>query len=144
MGYTTEFQGQISVTPPLNPEEVAFLTKFNESRRTGRANGPYSVEGEGDGNQPLKGQPGIWCQWVPTDDGKAIEWDGGEKFYASEAWMTYLIDHFLKPGAIAAAQLPFLQANHTLNGVIKAQGEEMNDRWKLVVTDNVVSRINLE
>jgi len=26
-------------------------------------------------------QPGLWCQWIPSDDGTAIEWDGGEKFY---------------------------------------------------------------
>ena len=52
--------------------------------------------------------------------------------------MQYLIDHFLKPNAIAKDALPFLQANHTLNGEIFAQGEEPDDVWKLVVTDNVV------
>ncbi len=155
MGYTTEFLGRVEVVPPLNAEEIEFLKKFNATRRMYRKNGPYFVDGGGylgqgrdadviDYNSPSAGQPGLWCQWTPTDDGAAIEWDGGEKFYDSEEWMQYLIDHFLKPGACAAGELKFLQANHVLNGIIKAQGDVMDDRWKLVVTDNVVTRVGLE
>lgn len=155
MGYTTEFQGQINIDPPLNAAEIEYLQKFANTRRMDRANGPYFVDGGGfkgqghdadvrDHNRPPEGQPGLWCQWVPNADGTAIKWDEGEKFYYSQEWMTYLIDHFLKPGALAASALPFLQANHTLNGIIKAQGEDMDDRWKLVVADNVVSRVDLE
>lgn len=81
---------------------------------------------------------------MPTEDGAALEWDEGEKFYDSQEWMAYLIDHFLKPGALASSAIPFLQANHVLNGTIKAQGEDMGDRWKLVVTNNVVTRVDLE
>jgi hypothetical protein len=155
VGYTTDFSGQINIEPPLNQEEVAYLKKFNETRRMDRENGPYFVDGSGfmgqghdadvrNHNSPPKGQPGLWCQWVPTEDGTAIEWDGGEKFYSSKEWMAYLIDHFLKPGALAKDALPFLQANHVLNGVIKAQGEDMDDRWKLIVKDNIVMRVDLE
>jgi hypothetical protein len=155
MGYTTEFSGKVEVSPPLNAEEIAFLNKFSETRRMHRANGPYFVDGGGlmgqarevdiiDYNTPPAGQPGLWCHWISTEDGTAIEWDGSEKFYDASEWMEYLIDHFLKPGAIAARQLPFLQANHTVNGVIKAQGEDIDDRWKLIVTDNVVTREDLE
>jgi hypothetical protein len=42
-------------------------------------------------------QPGLWCQWVPTNDRKGIEWDGGEKFYAYVEWIIFIIEHFLKP-----------------------------------------------
>lgn len=155
MGYTTEFSGRIEISPPLDQNEIDFINKFSGSRRMARKSGPYTVVDDGnfgqtrsddiiDYNRPPEGQPGLWCQWVPTDDGTALEWDGSEKFYNSEEWMTYLIDHFLRPAAIAQVELPFLQANHTLNGVIKAQGEEMDDRWKLVVTDNVVTTQPLE
>lgn len=150
MGYTTEFDGSVSITPPLNQEEIDFLVKFNGTRRMARKNGPYFVDGTGfmgqgndedviNHNSPPDGQPSLWCNWVPTDDGTALEWDGGEKFYNSSDWMTYIIDHFLKPGCHASSQLPFLQANHTINGVINAQGEDSNDRWQLVVEGNVVS-----
>jgi hypothetical protein len=149
MGYTTHFYGQIAVEPPLNEQEIAYLNKFSETRRMACVQGPYYVDRGGDYgqlagpdvlnyNDPPEGQPGLWCQWVPTPDGAAIEWDGSERFYDSPEWMQYLIDHFLKPGAHAAAELPFLQANHVLNGSIKAQGEEIDDRWKLIVKNNVV------
>lgn len=140
MGYTTTFDGKVAIDPPLNQEEIQFLTDFSESRRMDRKEGPYELENENvlNHNKPPEGQPSLWCDWVPTPDGEAIVWDGREKFYDPIEWMQYLIDHFLKPNAIAKDALPFLQANHTLNGEIFAQGESHGDIWKLVVTDNVV------
>jgi hypothetical protein len=40
-----------------------------------------------DSSQEPAGQPGLWCQWVPTKDGCGIEWDGGEKFYDWTEWL---------------------------------------------------------
>jgi hypothetical protein len=70
----------------------------------------------------------------------ALEWDGGEKFYESAEWMKYLIDQFLRPGAVAEGQPGFeaFTFDHVCNGVIEAQGEDPDDKWKLIVTDNVV------
>lgn len=157
MGYTTDFEGTITVEPPLNPAEIAYLRKFAGTRRMDRANGPYYTGGTGyagqgrdedvrNYNAPPAGQPGLWCQWVPTDDGTGIEWDQGEKFYEAEAWMRYLIDHFLKDGAEAQGQPGFesFLFGHVLNGTITAQGEDPGDRWDLVVTDNVVSRVDYD
>jgi hypothetical protein len=149
MGYTTYFSGSVTIDPPLNTGEIAFLKKFNETRRMQRANGPYFVDGSGfagqgsdpdieNFNAPPDGQPGLWCHWMPTDDGAEIVWDDGEKFYEAAAWMKYIITHFLQPDALAKKQLPFLQANHTVNGTIEAQGEESEDRWDLIVKDNKV------
>jgi hypothetical protein len=39
-----------------------------------------------DHNYPPENQPGLWCQWIPNEDGTAICWDGGEKFYNSIEW----------------------------------------------------------
>ena len=133
-----------------NAQEIDYLTKFSETAHMRRRNGPYFVEGRGteddsdviDHNNPPKGQPGTWCQWVPTADGRHIEWDGGENFYDSEAWMTYLIDHFLKNGALAP--LDFLRKNHVVNGRIKASGEDRDDNWVLIVKDNTVSSKRLQ
>jgi hypothetical protein len=79
-----------------------------------------------DENEPPKGQPGLWCQWVPTDDGTAIVWDGGEKFYYHLEWLHYLLDHFLKPWG------------YVLNGKVTWQGEDPEDVGIILVVDNVV------
>lgn len=150
MGYTTSFWGDVKVDPPLNAEEVKYLHDFNRSRRMKRGKGSYYANPGSDGfgqdheddiidyNFPPDDQPSLWCQWAPTDDGSAIAWDDGEKFYGADEWMKYIIDHFLKPGALAKNELPFLQANHVVNGTINAQGEDSDDRWQLIVRDNVV------
>src|SRR5262245_48577210 len=161
MGYTTEFTGSVTVVPPLNEHEVAYLRRFAESRRMLRGNGPYYT-GTGYAGQdqepdiieygePAEGQPGLWCQWTPTDDGAGIEWDGEEKFYSAEHWMPYLIDTFLRQGAqlqheladrvagrYYAPEFEHFTFDHVVNGTIDAEGEEEDDVWRLVVTDNEV------
>ena len=79
-----------------------------------------------DYNEPPKGQPGLWCQWVPDADGIAIKWSGGEKFYRYVQWLRYLIEHFHAPWG------------YILNGKMTWQGEENEDQGTIVVTDNVV------
>lgn len=149
MGYTTEFLGQIEITPPLSQEEINFLEKFSETRRMNRHNGPYYVDNAGDFGQdreddiidyntPPQGQPSLWCNWIPTENGKYIEWNGAEKFYSSSQWMQYIIDHFIGETPLAQKELPFL-VGHTCNGTITAQGEEIHDRWLLVVENNKVT-----
>jgi len=149
MGYTTEFEGSIAVEPPLDAAEVAYLRKFSQTRRMYRAKGPYFVEGAGeygqghdsdiiDYNRPPEGQPGLWCQWTPAEDGRSIGWDGGEKFYEAARWMSYLVEHFLGSAPRAASQIPFLKG-HRLSGTIAAQGEDPSDRWLLTVDGDTVT-----
>lgn len=163
MGYTTDFWGEITVTPALNAAEVEYLNRFAGTRRMNVRQGPFHADPAPDGfgqrftgdpdvidaNSPPPGQPGLWCQWVPATDGSAIVWDEGEKFYSPAEWMAYLIEEFLKPGAtvkqLRAANTndPVLAgvpefADHVLNGIIDAQGEDPGDRWRLVVENNAV------
>jgi hypothetical protein len=80
-----------------------------------------------------------------------------EKFYYAEEWMTYLIDMFLKPGAVLASELPnpvpgrhypeefrHFTFDHDLNGAFDAQGDYDDDRWRLIVTGNTVSSIGAD
>lgn len=162
MGYETTFTGHVSISPPLNPAEVRYLTRFAEVRHMHRTKGPYFVGGGGyagqdieadvvDGSKPPPGQPGLWCQWVPSEDGSSLAWDEEEKFYEAERWMAYLIDTFLKPsaalagelatpvsGRVYADELAQFTFDHVVDGVIGAEGEEPEDRWRLEVRDNVV------
>jgi len=151
MGYTTHFEGSVSIVPPLNEQEIEYINKFADTRRMDRENGPYYVGGGLGGqtqdsdvrnhNRPPEGQPGLWCQWVATEEGDAIEWDYQEKFYNAPEWMQYIINHFLGENPLAKLNDPenfgFLQG-HKLNGEIYAQGEEADDMWKLEVVDGQV------
>ncbi|MEW1910310.1 hypothetical protein AB0442_17940 [Kitasatospora sp. NPDC085895] len=159
MGYHTEFTGRIEVVPPLNAAERSYLRRFAGSRRMDRDAGPYYVDGPPhrpfdrsgqagnddvrDADRPPEGQPGLWCHWEPVEDGSGIEWNGAEKFYFATEWMSYLVDHFLKPGAAAQGHPGFehFTFDHVLNGTVEAVGEEPGDAWQLLVRDNTVSAI---
>lgn len=68
--------------------------------------------------------PNPWCKWEPTGDGTAIEWNNEEKFYDAEHWLAYLVKVFLK--------------DHDVTGVIEAEGEWPDDRWRIEMRDNTV------
>ena len=72
------------------------------------------------------GQPGLWCQWNPSEDGTEIAWDGSEKFYHYTEWLEYLIDVFLKPWG------------YKVNGMVEWVGEDSSDIGVIEVVDNVV------
>jgi len=145
MGYTTDFGGRFELDKPLAPKIKKFLTLLNETRRMKRnvdeafgIDGEFFVFGTGsygqdqdntivDYNQQPSTQPSLWCQWVPNEDGTAIEWDGGEKFYAYSEWLFYLINKVLAPNG------------YTLNGTVVWQGEETGDVGKIHVVNNVVT-----
>jgi hypothetical protein len=102
------------------------------------AEGGYFVAGEGfhgqesgaadiiDYNRPPVGQPGLWCQWVVTEGGTELEWDGGEKFYSYVEWLEYLIEHFFAPWG------------YTLHGAVEWRGEDWDDTGFIEVEDNKV------
>lgn len=145
MGYTTDFSGRFELDKPLAPKMKKFLTLLNETRRMKRnVDEAFGIEGEffvfGTGsygqdndstivdfNQQPSTQPSLWCQWVPNEDGTAIEWDGGEKFYAYSEWLFYIINKILAPNG------------YTLNGVVTWQGEETGDVGKIHVVNNVIT-----
>ena len=133
MGYHTEFKGKFNLNKPLDDETYNFLIKFNETRRMARNTDPkFGVEGEffvdgfgfrGQDNDPTiidhnrcpSTQPGLWCQWRPSEDRMHIEWDEGEKFYEYRAWLVYIIKNFLTP------------KGYTLSGFVSYQGEDSDD-----------------
>jgi hypothetical protein len=71
-------------------------------------------------------QPGLWCQWVLTEDGNFLEWDGCEKFYYYTEWLQYMIKHFFQPWGIL------------LNGKIEWEGEDSDDIGVIILEDNKV------
>ena len=151
MGYTTNLYGKLKFNRQLTVGEKNYLEKFANTRRMARnVDNMYGVEGEfyvdGDGmmgqghddniidyNRPPKTQPGLWCQWVPTEDGYGLEWDGYEKFYNYVEWLEYLIKSVF-PWILEDGDEPLV-----LNGEIEWYGEHREDMGKIFVHNNVVT-----
>jgi hypothetical protein len=117
MGYTTDFIGHIDIAPPLNDAEIAY-------------------------NIPPGEQPGLWCDWVPCWDRCCLSYNGVEKFYAPVEWIRYLIEHFLRRGAVASradhprfAEFTF---DHVLEGMVVGCRRDNKELFAITVTDNVV------
>ena len=144
MGYTTDFDGRFELNKKLTPKLHDYLTKFSETRRMARklpkefgVEGEFYVDGGGDFgqdrepdiidyNKPPVTQPGLWCQWVPSEDGMGIEWNGGEKFYNYVEWITYITENFLKP------------EGYVINGMVSWQGEDGGDVGVIEARNNEI------
>lgn len=79
-----------------------------------------------DYNDSPFGVPGLWLQWIPNEDGTALTWNGGEKFYEYVPWLEFLLKHFLVPWG------------YTLNGRVTWQGDDSDDRGVITVEQNKV------
>ncbi len=120
MGYTTQFQGEIKITPELNASQIKFIKGMYGDMRD------WSPS-----NAKLLGLD--YFQWELTDSLDSLKWDGGEKFYSADKCMEYIIEKSVE-------KYPELK----FNGIIQAQGEEFNDRWQLIVKNNKVTRKDIE
>lgn len=153
MGYTTDFIGHVDIEPRLNEHEIAYLTAFSESRRCERPGGPYDVPGNpraedpsclpGNGyNRPPLGQPSLWCDWVPCRDGCCLAYNGAERFYGAVEWLRYLIEHFLRPGAVAsrfgAPRFAGFTFDHVLDGMVVGCRRDNKELFAVTVTGNRV------
>lgn len=163
MGYTTDFTGSFKLNQSATAEQINYLNTFSGTRRMKRDvlmlnelynglhgfNGNYGIDGEyfafDDGrcgqnrdqsiidyNTPPSTQPRLWCQWVLSEDGTELEWDGSEKFYSYVEWLNYLIANFFNNWGIQ------------LNGIVKWQGEDIDDRGKIIVINNLITTEELE
>jgi hypothetical protein len=154
MGYSTDFIGHVDINPVLNDDEMSYLKAFASSRRWAREGGPYDIPPNPAADQarddvPVEqfntvasGQPGLHCDWVPCWDGCCVSYTGYEKFYGSTAWMSYLIDHFLRPGAHAEqsglAWFDGFTFDHRCDGVIAGCRRDNKELFLIRVEDNEV------
>lgn len=150
MERTSKFIGEISIFPALSAEEINYLKQFNSTRHTQLLPDPYAIgnfEPEDLRNAdpdlvmknscPQEGQPGLWCNWIPTNDGTAIKWDGAEKSHDMAEWLVYLVEHFIGRTPLAKTKLPFF-GGHELNGEVEVVGEQPKDCRKIVVANSQI------
>lgn len=93
-------------------------------------------------HRPPEGQPSLWCDWVPCWEGSCLSYAGVEKFYGAATWLRYLIDHFLRPGAVAAqvgdARLAGFTFDHVLDGMVIGCRRDTRELFALIVRANAV------
>jgi hypothetical protein len=122
MSYTTEFRGTFDLNKTLAPEHMEILKELATTERI-----------PGEGGKPLReggsGRPCVYCQWIPTDDGEGIEWDGGEKFYSWLEWLQHIVEHHLKPWG------------YILSGEVRWRGADFEDAGVIYVKDNMIEAI---
>lgn len=114
MGYTTEFEGAMELEPALTPEQTEQINLFCEDRHGGDT-------------QVYAGFPAFWCDW--ETNGRKLYWNGSEKSYSMDKWLTLLIERFFKPWGVM------------VRGKMLAQGESRDDRWTMEVGEDQVVKV---
>jgi len=150
MGYYTDFQGELKITPTPSIKMKQFLDGLFETRRVKR-NSNLGIEGEFevfdnksgyhfnnpsvdglddnqrniiDYNTPPRTQPGLWCSFEFSNDDTFYPYDG--KNYGYIEWVFYIINKVLKPNGYA------------LNGVFRWRGEDFDDIGTVKVENNIL------
>lgn len=111
MGYTTNFTGSFKLNKQLTLDDYNYLKHLGEDYDFDNIEEPH---------------PRGFLQWVPTEDGKGIAWNGDEKFCYYNEWLQWLMDTILHP------------RGYGLYGTVQYQGEEFGDLGEIVVEDGKV------
>jgi len=124
MGYTTEFDGKLKFKNPLTAEQEIYLkTILPDNDYQDTDDHPDWITPDG-----YRG----YIQLEICEDKTGIQWDGSEKFRNSvEAVNTVVMT--------MQAKFPDFE----LEGELQAQGEEMTDRWSLIIVDGKAFRKEL-
>lgn len=106
MGYTTNFVGQFDLDKQLTLDDFNLLN---------------AIANHENNWQDKEDTPGAYCKWVPTTDGRGIQWNELEKFNCYVEWLQWIIDQILIP------------RGYTLTGSVAYQGEDVGDSGMLVI-----------
>ncbi len=112
MSYRAHIAGRFTLDRPLSVERKVTLEKYANERHEGPSYPDYP-----------------YCQWVPSEDGTAIEYTEHEiSYYYCTEWLEHIVETFLKPWG------------YVLNGRATWHGEDLGstDLGVIVVRDNAV------
>ena len=139
----------LQITPPLNAAERSYLTRFVTSRRYARVEGVYAVPldaGLALAVTPFvrrdviaPGQPSLSCPWRICASGCCLSLDLRESWAHAAGWLQYLLDHFLRPGALAAGEeFGEFTFDHQIIGAADTARATAQETLRLSVIDGVV------
>ncbi|WP_204205898.1 hypothetical protein [Mammaliicoccus sciuri] len=145
--YSTEFKGKFEFAEPVNQDVITVVNGLSSTRRIMRdreelikiTGVDYGEDGEYfipdnfddktavvDYNTPPSDQPSLWLEWEITEDGKYLQWTGGESFRCYLEWLDYLANNFFVPNDIS------------LNGSVDYQGFDERDKGTIFIENNQV------
>jgi hypothetical protein len=140
---------------PMNPraftierdaERAAKASAPQPARRRRRSEpvDPFTTLTPGDGS------PYPHLDWVPCPTGCCLSWKHsrrGEKSRMAEPWLQYLIDHFLRPGALARTSnrpdFDDFTFDHVVHGTIAAERDDTRELWLISCADNEIETLQL-
>ncbi len=153
MGYDTEYLGHLTVTPPLNPAEVEWLSGFADwgalpdgdpfrLPMNPRAELAQACADRGGAlGQPRMVPTGIQ-DWRVCTHGDRITWQRREKSNDATAVLRFLVEHYLGPGARAKdcgrEGFEEFTFDHRLDGVLAACRDDTDELFLIVVEDSVI------
>ena len=122
MGYNTDFRGELKFSKELTASQLNEIKKFfGEDTRDhpewGCSTDPFS---------------GNYIDLELLDDFSGIKWNGAEKTYCMIESVNIIIDNMRK-----------LVPDFSFIGELIAQGEEFDDRWKLVIKEGKAVKIDI-
>jgi len=159
MGYTTDFEGEFSIEPPLDIAQTFYLRKLAETRRMKRD--PAVVEKMPDRLRVAVGLPvGEEGEFYVAANGfhgqsrdNVVDYNDPPSSQPS-LWLQWQVseegdslawdggEKFYAYGEWLAYMLKnfFVPWGRTLNGSVEWQGEDTGDRGCLIIEDNVLTR----
>lgn len=140
MGYQTKWVGAINVTPPLNKTEIHVVNRLAQVLYDDeRSPGPRELAMSDAAILAFRqGVPRGWSTWGACAAGCCLSYDGSDKANFMVAWLKYLMNPFLTPGAAAESVdgLGFLTCDHVLNGMVVGAHQDIGELYSITVRDN--------
>lgn len=154
MGFNTEYLGQLTITPPLNPMEVQWLRGFADWGALGdgdafslpmnpRAELSAAFKRAGGALPSSRTIPHGVRDWVVCEHGGHLRWRRAEKSNDAVRAIGFLVGHYLGCQALAQQSghpdFASFTFDHRLNGVIAGQRDDTDELFLLRVVDNDIT-----
>ena len=154
MGFNTEYLGQLTITPRLNPTEVQWLLGFADWGGLGggdafslpmnpRAELAAAFDRAGGSLPTSHAIPYGVRDWVVCEHGDHVRWRRAEKSNDAVRALKFLVRHYLGRDALAKesghpdfAEFTF---DHRLDGVIAGERDDTDELFLLRVIDNDIT-----
>lgn len=158
MGFSTEYLGFVTITPPLNRAEAEWLTGFADwgglpdgdpfrLPMNPRAAIAQAFRDRGGSMSSPGGIPSGVYDWRVCEHGDRIMWRRMEKSNDAEQALSFLVDHYLGHSAKAKnsdnpdfADFTF---DHHLDGVVAGQRDDTDELFLLRVRNSEFSHETL-